>query len=174
MINHPATLDPQLQIEIWLTDLRNEYVPNEIFDSLSENYVNPTAEAPQTLPNAAYLKLQSEANDAREVTVGMYKELSGPPTLGANGDQRTREEDILTKWFKMQDTDISHATTNQAYGRYARDKFPWKLFEKRVPLLDDAIKRLDGSDHLLSVMFVLPLFLAQLAVAIGMRHDLSP
>jgi hypothetical protein len=144
MINHPAVLDSALFIETILTDLRREYVPNDIFDSLSDNYINPTGDEPSALPNAVYLKLKAEVDEGRTCKVTMLKELSATPTIGANGDQRLNEEDLTTKWFRQEYTDLSHATTNQAYGIYARDKFPYQLFEKRVPLLANYFKQYFG------------------------------
>jgi hypothetical protein len=144
MINYPAVLESALFIETILTDIRREYVPNDIFDNLSENYINPTAEEPPALPNAIYLKLKAEVDEGRTCKVAMLKELSATPTIGSAGDQRLNEEDLTTKWFRQEYTDLSHATTNQAYGIYARDKFPYKLFEKRVPLLANYFKQYFG------------------------------
>jgi hypothetical protein len=143
-INHPGTLDPEVLIETWLTDVRREYLPNDIFDQLSSEYINPTADAPSEMPNAIYYKLKSEVDEGRTCKVSLIKDLSGTPTLGANGDQRLHEEDIVMKFFQMQYTDLSHATTNQQYGIYARDKFPWKIFEQRVPLLTRYFKQYFG------------------------------
>lgn len=143
-INHPSTLDAELQIEMYLTDMRREYLPNDIFDNLSGEYINATAEEPASLPNAIYLKLTAEADKARTCKVAMVKDLSGAPTLGANGDQRFNEEDIITKHFRMEFTDLSHATTNQAYGIYARDKAPYKVFEYRVEGLAKYFKQYFG------------------------------
>lgn len=144
MINHPTELDAALQIEIYLTDMRRESLPQDIFDHLSSDYVNPTGEEPAQLPNAIYLKLSAEADTGRTCKVAMVKDLSAAPTLGANGDQRTNEEEITTKWFRMEYTDISHATTNQAYGVYARDKAPYKIFEYRVEGLSKYFKQYFG------------------------------
>lgn len=143
-INHPSTLDAELQIEVYLTDMRREYLPNDIFDNLSSEYINATAEEPASLPNSIYLKLQSEADKGRTCKVAMIKDLSGAPTIGAQGDQRTNEEDLTTKWFRMEYTDLSHATTNQAYGVYARDKAPYKVFEYRVEGLAKYFKQYFG------------------------------
>lgn len=144
LINHPTPLDPELQIEIYLTDLRREYLPNDIFDHLSSEYINPTADEPMALPNAIYLKLQAEVDQGRTCKVALVKDLSGSPTIGANGDQRLNEEDIQTKWFRMEYTDLSHATTNQQYGIYARDKAPYKVFEYRVEGLAKYFKQYFG------------------------------
>jgi hypothetical protein len=143
-INHPTELDAELQIEIYLTDMRREYLPNDIFDNLGSEYINPTGEEPGSLPNSIYLKLKAEADKARTCKVVMVKDLSAPPTLGAAGDQRTREEEITTKHFQMEYTDLSHATTNQAYGVYARDKAPYKVFEYRVEGLARYFKQYFG------------------------------
>jgi len=143
-INHPTTLDPDLLITTWLTDIQREYLPQDIFDKLSDDVINPTEEDPKELPNAIYLRLKAEADKGRYTIVPMVKDLSGAPTLGANGDQRLNEEDIVTKHFRMEYTDLSHATTNQKYGVYGRDKFPYKLFEQRVPLLARYFKQYFG------------------------------
>lgn len=143
-INRPATLDPQLQITIFLTDLKTEALPQDIFDKLSADFVYSTGEDPPALPNAIYMKLDAKADEGRYVKVPMVKDLSGAPTLGSTGDQRLNEEDITTKYFRMEYTDVSHATTNQAYGILARDKFPYKLFEQRVPMLGRYFKQYFG------------------------------
>ena len=143
-INHPANLDAALQIETYLTDMRREYLPNDIFDHLASDYINPTAEEPASLPNAIYLKLSAGIDKGRTCKVTMVKDLSGAPTLGANGDQRLHEEDIETKWFRMEYTDLSHATTNQNYGSLARDKAPYKIFEYRVEGLAKYFKQYFG------------------------------
>jgi hypothetical protein len=143
-INHPAALDAALMIETYLTDMRREYLPNDIFDHLSSEYINPTAEEPPALPNEIYLKLSAEIDKGRTCKVPMVKDLSAAPTLGSNGDQRLNEEDITTKWFRMEYTDLSHATTNQEYGIYARDKAPYKVFEYRVEGLAKYFKQYFG------------------------------
>lgn len=143
-INHPTVLDAELQIETYLTDMRREYLPNDIFDSLSSYYTNPTADEPGSIPNAIYLKLKAEVDKGRTCKVSLVKDLSGTPTLGANGDQRLNEEDITTKWFRQEYTDLSHATTNQQYGIYARDKAPYKVFEYRVEGLARYFKQYFG------------------------------
>lgn len=143
-INTPAVLDSELQIEIFLTDVQKEALPDEIFDRLSGDAVYSEGQPIPEMPDKLYWRLDAKADDARTVTAAMVKDLSEAPTLGADGDQRTNEEDITTKHFKMEYTDISHATTNQKYGVYARDKFPYKLFEQRVPLLGRYFKQYFG------------------------------
>jgi len=141
---NPTQLDAEMQITMYETDMNREYLPNDIFDTLSSEYINPTGEEPGSLPNAIYLKLKANADQASEVQVTMVKDLSGPPTIGANADQRNREETIVTKWFRQQYTDLSHATTNQAYGKYARDRAPYKVFEYRVEGLARYFKQYFG------------------------------
>jgi hypothetical protein len=141
---HPSVLDPALQIQIYLTDMRREYLPNDIFDALSSEYINPTADEPQALPNAIYLKLQAEVDQGRTCKVAMVKDLYAAPTLGSAADQRGNEEDIETKWFQQEYTDLSHATTNQQYGIFARDKAPYKVFEYRVEGLAKYFKQYFG------------------------------
>jgi len=130
-IARPATLDAELQIEMFLTDLQQEALPEEIFDKLGANYIYSNGEDAPELPNAIYLKLDSKVEEARSVKVPMIKELSEDPTLGSNGNQVGAEEDWLTKFFQMQYTDVSHATTNQKYGILGRDKAPYQIFEYR-------------------------------------------
>ncbi len=143
-INHPSQLDAEIQIETYLTDMRREYLPNDIFDSLASEYINPTSGEPPSMPNAIYLRLSSEIDKGRTCKVAMIKELSGAPTIGANGDQRMNEEDFITKHFTMQYTDLSHATTNQQYGIYARDKAPYKIFEYKTQALTKYFKQYFG------------------------------
>ena len=69
-INRPAQLQESLQIEIYETQLQREYLPNDIFDQLSSEYINSTGENPPQLPNAIYLKLSAEADEGRTVKVG--------------------------------------------------------------------------------------------------------
>jgi len=130
-INHPAVLEEDLQIEMYLTDLQTEALPEEIFDKLGADYIYSTGEDAPEMPNAIYLKLDAKVEDARTVKVPMIKELSGDPTIGANGNQQLNEEDWIVKHFRMEYTDISHATTNQKYGIYQRDKAPYMIFEYR-------------------------------------------
>jgi hypothetical protein len=143
-IAHPAVLQPELLITTWVTDVQNEALPNDVFDKLSAPYINETQKEAKEIPNAIYLKLQASADEGRYTVVSMVKDLSAAPTLGAAGNQVGAEEDITTKDFRMEFTDLSHATTNQAYGIYARDKFPYKLFEQRVPLLGRYFKQYFG------------------------------
>jgi len=144
LINHPAVLDAELQIETYLSDMRREYLPNDIFDHLSSEFINPTGDDVPAIPNAICLKLSAEIDKGRTCKVPLVKDLSAAPTIGANGDQRTNEEDIETKWFRMEYTDLSHATTNQQYGIYARDKAPYKVFEYRVEGLARYFKQYFG------------------------------
>ena len=130
-INRPAELDSNLQIELYLTDLQQEALPEEIYDKLSDNYIYSVGEDAPEMPNAIYLKLDSAANDARKVKVPLIKELHEDPTLGSNGNQVGNEEDWETKSFEMEYTDVSHATTNQKYGILQRDKAPYQIMEYR-------------------------------------------
>ena len=143
-MNHPAELDSELQIQIFETDVYQESLPNDIFDSLSGQVNFEQGQKQVSLPEACYLKLTAAADEARTVMIPMIKELSGDPSLGSDADQRKHEEDIITKNFKMQYTDVSHATSNQSYGITARDKIPYGLFEKRVPLLGSYFKQYFG------------------------------
>lgn len=143
-INTPGVLDSELQIEMYLTDVKNESLPDEVFDRLGADYIYTEGEDPAPIPNSIYLRLDAKADEARKVKVPMVKDLSEAPTLGAAGDQRGSEEDITSKHFETEYTDVSHATTNQKYGIYARDKFPYKLFEQRVPLLGRYFKQYFG------------------------------
>ena len=143
-ISRPATLDAELQIQIFETDVYEESIPNDIFDSLSGSVTYEAGQKQAALPEACFLKLNAQANDARSVVIPMIKELSGSPREGSAADQRGYEEDIITKDFTMQYTDVSHATTNQSYGITARDKIPYGIFQKRVPLLGRYFKQLFG------------------------------
>lgn len=144
IMNRPGTLDPELQIEIFLTDVRREYLPNDIFDSLSSEFINPTGEDAPAIPNAIYMKLSAEADKGRSCKVPLIKDLCQAPTIGTNGDQVGNEEDYVTKHFSMQYTDLSHATVNQAYGLLARDKQPYQLFDYRAELLGRYFKQYFG------------------------------
>jgi len=143
-IAQPGVLDPELLITTYVTEVQNEALPNDIFDHLSAPYINETGIEPKEIPNAIYLKLQAAADEGRYTMVPMVKDLSAAPTIGALGNQVSNEEDITTTHIRMEYTDLSHATTNQAYGIYARDKFPYKLFEQRVPLLGRYFKQYFG------------------------------
>ena len=126
------------------TDVWIESLPNDIYDHLSGNVIYDGGKEPPQLPEAMYLKLDAAADEARKVKLPMVKALSGDPQLGSDADQRGNEEDITTKLFETEYTDISHATTNQGYGITARDKIPYKIFEKRVPLMSNYFKEYFG------------------------------
>jgi hypothetical protein len=146
MINHPLPLDVGLQIEIWLTEVQQEALPEEIFDRLGSEYVYSVGEDAPELPNAIYIKLDAKPDntEARTATLPMIKELSEAPTLGSLGDQRLNEEDWITKHFQMQYTDVSHATTNMKYGIEAITKQPYKIFEYRAKGLGKYFKQYFG------------------------------
>src|SRR5574343_783017 len=144
-IQTPAVMDPELLITTYETDVQMESIPNDIFDRLGEDYVWSQGSEPNMLPESAImLRLQAKADQGRTVKVPMVKDLSEAPNLGADADPRGQEEDIRMKFFQMHYNDISHATTNQEYGIYARDTFPYKKFEKRVPLLGRYFKQYKG------------------------------
>jgi hypothetical protein len=144
MINQTTPLDTQLQIELYLTDVQREALPEEIFDKLGADYIYSVKEEAPDLPNAIYLKLDAAADEGRTCKVPLQKELSNPPTLGSLGDQRLNEEDWVMKYFQMQYTDVSHATTNQKYGVEAKTKEPYKIFEYRATALGKYFKQYMG------------------------------
>lgn len=133
-LNHPAVLDSELQIMQFETDVQMESLPNEIFDSMTGEINFEQGEKQAAIPEAGFLQLNARANDARQVTIPMLKEFTQAPNLGSLADPRGNEEDFVTKDFIMQYTDESHASTAQSYGITARDKIPYRIFEKRVPL----------------------------------------
>lgn len=144
MINQPLPLELELQIELYLTDVQREALPEEIFDKLGADYVYSVKEDAPDMPNAIYLKLDSKADEGRTCKVPLQKELSNNPTLGGAGDQRLNEEDWIMKYFRMQYTDVSHATTNQKYGVEALTKAPYKIFEYRAVALGKYFKQYFG------------------------------
>lgn len=144
MINQPAVLDTALQIELFLTDVQKEALPEEIFDHLGADYIYAVGEDAPELPNAIYLRLDSKVNDGRTVKVPLIKELVEEPTEGSLGDQRLNEEDRIMKHFRMEYTDVSHATTNQKYGIEAITKQPYRIFEDRARALGRYFKQLIG------------------------------
>jgi len=131
-INYPAGIDPGLYIENILTQVRNEYLPNDIFDALSANFINPTADEPAQIPQDVYLKVQADANKSRTIKIAMRKEYSGDPNLGSNADPRLTEEDAELKYWTIRYTDLSKTTANQNYGIGAIEKKPFNVFEYRV------------------------------------------
>lgn len=144
-INYPGNIDTELLITTYITDLKREYLPNDIFDALSSEYINPSSGNPPAMPNAIYLKLQAaEIDKGRYTKVAMLKDLTQAPNLGSTADPRLNEEDYNTKWFRMEYTDLSHATTNQNYGITARDKAPYQIFEQRTDLLARYFKQYFG------------------------------
>jgi len=144
MINQPLPLEAQLNIELFLTDVQREALPEEIFDKLGADYVYSVKENAPDLPNAIYLKLESKADEGRTCKVPLQKELSNPPTIGSTADQRLNEEDWTMKYFRMEYTDVSHATTNQKYGVEALTKEPYKVFEYRATALGKYFKQYFG------------------------------
>jgi hypothetical protein len=131
-INYPAGIDEGLYIETILTKVRSEYLPNDIFDSLSANFINPTADEPMQIPQEVYLKIQADATKSRTIKVAMRKEFSGAPNLGSNADPRLTEEDAELKFWTIRYTDLSKTTANQNYGIGAIEKKPFNVFEYRV------------------------------------------
>jgi hypothetical protein len=131
-VNHPAAIDEGLWIETMITQVKNEYLPNDIFDKLSSNVINPTPEAPMEIPNDIYIKIQADPTKARTIKIPMRKEYSGAPNLGSNADPRLTEEDAVLKFWTIRYTDLSKTTSNQNYGIGAIEKKPFNVFEYRV------------------------------------------
>lgn len=144
MINQTLPLEVQLQIELFLTDVQREALPEEIFDKLGADYVYSVGEDAGEIPNAIYLKLDSKADEGRTCKVPLQKELSEAPSIGSTADQRLNEEDWVMKYFQMQYTDVSHATTNQKYGVEALTKDPYKIFEYRSVAMGKYFKQYFG------------------------------
>lgn len=144
-INHPAELDANLIMTMFQSDLLDETLPQDCYERFSGNVALPSGQEPATMPEAMYLKLDAQAdNGARYVKVPMTKDFTEDPQLGSDADQRLHEEDHLTKSFQMEYTDVSHASSNQAFGVLARDKIPYKLFESRVPKMGRYFKQYFG------------------------------
>lgn len=131
-IIYPQAIDEGLYIETILTKLRAEYLPNDIFDSLSANVINPTADEPMEIPEEVYLKIQADATESRTIKVAMLKEYSSAANLGSNADPRLTEEDRTLKYWTVRYTDLSKTTANQNYGIGALEKKPFNVFEYRV------------------------------------------
>jgi hypothetical protein len=129
-INTPADIDPALMIELYLTDLQRESLPEEIFDRFSET-IQPAGDNPVSIPEAVYLRLDAEATGARTAKIPLIKELSGNPNIGANSSPLGNEEDWIVKHFTARYTDISHATTNQKYGIKHIDRAPYQIQQYR-------------------------------------------
>lgn len=144
-INHPTELSADLIMTMFQNDLMDESLPLDCYERMSGNISLPSGQEPASLPEAMYLKLDAKAdNGSRYVKVPMTKEFSGEPQLGSDADQRLHEEDHEVKSFQMEYTDISHASSNQAFGVLARDKIPYKLFESRVPKMGRFFKQYFG------------------------------
>lgn len=139
-----ADLDTELLIELFQTQVHHESLPDDIFDHLAGDVIYPGDNTPPDLPEAIYLRLDAQSDEARTVKVPMVKDLVQDPTLGSDGTQEGNEEDITTKFFQMHYTDLSHATTNRAFGIQARDKLPYRLFQMRTPLLGRYFKQYFG------------------------------
>ncbi len=141
-LNQVNNLDPELLIQIFETDVKNEACPADVFDYYSSLY--PVSEDPPPIPDSIFLKLQAEANKAHFVTVPMIKELAQEPTEGSTNQQLGNEERQQEKRFHMHYTDQSHAVAGQEYGIVARDAIPYGKFEQIGPQLGRYFKQLDG------------------------------
>jgi len=141
-LNRPNNLDPELLIQIFETEVRNESLPADVFDFYTSLY--PVSEDPPPIPDSIYLKLSASSNSARTVTVPMLKELAEDPTEGSNNDQLGNEERQSEKRFHMHYTDQSHAVVGQEYGILGRDAIPYKKFEQIGPQLGRYFKQLNG------------------------------
>jgi hypothetical protein len=141
-LNRPGTLDPELLIQIFETDVKKEAVPADVFDFRTSLY--PVSEDPPPIPDDIYLKLEAASNKGRQVTCPMLKELAEDPTEGSNNDQLGGEEQQREKRFHMFYTDLSHAVAGQEYGILARDRIPYQIFEQIGPQLGRYFKQLFG------------------------------
>ena len=141
-LNTVNQLDPELLIQIFETDVKNEACPADVFDFYSSLY--PVSEDPPPIPDAIFLKLAAEATKAHSVTVPMIKELAQEPTEGSTNQQLGQEERQQEKRFHMHYTDQSHAVAGQEYGIVARDAIPYGKFEQIGPQLGRYFKQLDG------------------------------
>ena len=135
-------LDPELLIQIFETEVKNEAVPADVFDFYSSLY--PVSQDPPPIPDSIYLKLQAGADSGHGVTVPMIKELSQEPTEGSRNQQLNNEERQREKRFQMNYTDQSHAVAGQEYGIVARDAIPYGKFEQIGPQLGRYFKQLNG------------------------------
>ena len=141
-LNTVSPLDPELLIQMFETDVKNEAVPADVFDFYSSLY--PVSEDPPPIPDAIFMKLDAASNKAHSVTVPMIKELSDEPTEGSVNQQLGNEERQREKRFNMHYTDQSHAVAGQEYGIIARDAIPYGKFEQIGPQLGRYFKQLDG------------------------------
>jgi len=139
------TLDVGLQIKIYETQVQMESIPGDPFDYLDGVY---TTDSTMQVPEALYLRLSAQADKGRTTVVPFVRALEG--NIGSNlatyGNEQQvgQEENIDTLNFTMNYNDVSHAVAGQEYGILARDKFPYKLFEKITPLLGTFFKELIG------------------------------
>jgi len=144
-MNHPAELDAKSIVTLFQTDLLEESLPDDCYDRMSGLVSKGPQQEAVSMPEAMYLKLDAMADaGGRYVRVPMTKDFVEEPQLGSDADQRLHEEDHVTKSFQMEYTDVSHASSNQAFGVLARDKIPYKLFESRVPKMGRYFKQYFG------------------------------
>lgn len=143
-INQPQNLDANLRINLFLTTVQKESLPEEIFDSLAQDMIYSDRNRPPAIPNSIYWRLDAKADGAWQVRIPLIKELSGVPTLGSLGDQRLNEEDRDLKYFTAYYTDVSHAVTNQQYGIEQIIKKPYGIFEDRARALGRYFKQYYG------------------------------
>jgi hypothetical protein len=129
-INHPGIMDADLRVTTFITDLQREYIPNDIFDSLSDYVINPSDEAPASIPEVIYLKLKADVDKGQETRWAMIKDFSDAPVLGARGDLRGHEEDFVLKHSTMHYGEACHGFNVENYGYYAKDKEPYGVFEQ--------------------------------------------
>jgi len=143
-INHPADLDADLRINLFLTTVQKEALPEEIFDTLAMDMVYSSGKKPPPIPDSIYWRLDAKSDGAWQVRIPLIKELSGTPNLGSNADPRLNEEDRLMKYFTAYYTDVSHAVSNQKYGIEAIIKKPYGIFEDRARALGRFFKQYFG------------------------------
>lgn len=143
-INQPQNLDANLRINLFLTTVQKESLPEEIFDSLGQDMIYSDRNRPPNVPNSIYWRLDAKADGAWSVRIPLIKELSQAPTLGSLGDQRLNEEDRDLKYFTAYFTDVSHAVTNQQYGIEQIIKKPYGIFEDRARALGRYFKQYFG------------------------------
>jgi hypothetical protein len=128
-VNDPETIDEALRIRKWQTTVNEESIPEDFLEPLSGNINYPSGSKPITLPDAAFLKLDSEASTASDVTIALFKTFYGDIGEGGQDDPRGTEESLIQKSFKMECNDIWHVHTAETYGKGARDKAPYKFTE---------------------------------------------
>lgn len=134
-------VEAELKIRAISKKLQMESVLDDIFEDLGSDVVG-TGES-VTIPDAIFLKLESQPTGTRQITVPVLMALSGDPTVGPLTPIGAEAKQSL-KYATFKYEEYSFAVGHEEWGTLSNDMSAYGVFEQIQPQISKYMKELRG------------------------------